>query len=169
MNACLISKSVDLDPAATCPLTHYVPTWAVKSQVCYVQDLPNLAKYVAVSSVAGSPALGWLCLLLYLILCTKLHSYVHEVRGARCEQIRMLLPQRSQGSTLKNHMPLTANSTTVASQTDPTSPARMASISQTAMAAQPKLQKALHTPPRNRKLTIPPAWATRLKPLPVCA
>ena len=37
--------------------------------------------------------------------------------SARCEQIRMLLPQRSQGSTLKNHMLLIANTTTVASQT----------------------------------------------------
>ena len=66
-------------------------------------------------------------------------SYVHEVQtvydvvqnpqmillcekgahgdSARCEQIRMLLPQRSQGSTLKNHMLLIANTTTVASQT----------------------------------------------------
>ena len=52
--------------------------------------------------------------------------------SARCEQIRMLLPQRSQGSTLKNHMLLIANTTTVASQTDPVSPAHMASTSQTA-------------------------------------
>ena len=51
---------------------------------------------------------------------------------------------------------------TVASQTDPIaiiiSPAHMASTSQTAssnrqaMTAQPKLQKSLHAPPRNRKL-----------------
>ena len=49
----------------------------------------------------------------------------------------------------------------------------MASASQTAssnrqaMAAQPiaKLQKQLHAPPRNRKLTIPHTWAIRL----VCA
>ena len=33
--------------------------------------------------------------------------------GVRCEQICMLLPQRSQGSTLKNHMLLIANTTTV--------------------------------------------------------
>ena len=68
-------------------------------------------------------------------------SYVHEVQtvydvvqnpqiillceqgphgdSARCEQIRMLLPQRSQGSTVKNHMLLIANSTTVAIHTDP--------------------------------------------------
>ena len=52
--------------------------------------------------------------------------------SARCEQICMLLPQRSQGSTLKNHMLLIANTTTVASQTDPISPAHMASTSQTA-------------------------------------
>ena len=47
--------------------------------------------------------------------------------SARCEQICMLLPQRSQGSTLKNHMLLIANTTTVASQTDPISSAHMAS------------------------------------------
>ena len=52
--------------------------------------------------------------------------------SARCEQICMLLPQRSQGSTLKNHMLLIANTTSVASQTDPISPAHMASTSQTA-------------------------------------
>ena len=52
--------------------------------------------------------------------------------SARCEQMCMLLPQRSQGSTLKNHMLLIANTTTVASQTDPISPAHMASTSQTA-------------------------------------
>ena len=81
--------------------------------------------------------------------------------SARCEQTCMLLPQRSQGSTLKNHMLLIANTTTVASQTDPISPAHMASTSQMAsnnrqaMTAQPKLQKPLHAPPRNRKLTIP--------------
>ena len=78
-----------------------------------------------------------------ILLCEK------AARGdsARCEQIRMLLPQRSQGSTLKNHMPLMANSTTVASQKDPVSPLHMASTSQTAtsnwqaMTAQPRLQK----------------------------
>ena len=35
--------------------------------------------------------------------------------SARCEQVCLLLPQRSQGSTLKKHMLLMANSTTVAS------------------------------------------------------
>ena len=95
--------------------------------------------------------------------------------SARCEEIRMLLPQRSQGSTLKTHMLLVANTTTVASQTDSISPAHMASTSQTAssnrqaITAQPKLQKSLHAPPRNRKLTIPPTWAIRLKPLLACA
>ena len=100
--------------------------------------------------------------------------------SARCEQICMALPQRSKGSTLKNHMLLIANTTTVASQTDPISPTHMASTSQTAssnrqaMTAQPKLQKSYlssaggrsrlpfedvlklqkspHAPPRNRKL-----------------
>ena len=38
----------------------------------------------------------------------------------------MLLPQRSQGSTLKNHMLLIANGATVASQTHPVSPVYMA-------------------------------------------
>ena len=55
------------------------------------------------------------------------------------------------------------------------SPVHMASTSQTvssngqAMTAQPKLQKPLHAPPRNRKLTIPPTWAIRLEALLVCA
>ena len=56
--------------------------------------------------------------------------------SARCEQVpgpvRMLLPQRSRGSTLKIHMLHIVNSTTVTSQTDPISPAHMASTSQTA-------------------------------------
>ena len=69
--------------------------------------------------------------------------------SARCEQIRLLLPQRSHGSTLENHMLLIANSNTVASQADPSSPVHMASTSQMAsrnrqaMTAQPKLQKSL--------------------------
>ena len=69
-------------------------------------------------------------------------------------------------------MLLITDSTTVASQTNPVSPVHMASTSQTAksnrqaMTAQPKLQKPLHAPPRNRKLTIPPAWAIR-RPLTV--
>ena len=71
--------------------------------------------------------------------------------SARCEQNYMLLPQRSQGSTLTNHMLrriLIANTTTVASQTYRISPAHMASTSQTAssnrqaITAQPKLQKS---------------------------
>ena len=66
--------------------------------------------------------------------------------SARCEKVCMLLPQRSQGSTLKNHMLFIANSTTVASQTNPASPVYMASTSQTAssnwqaMTAQPALR-----------------------------
>ena len=93
----------------------------------------------------------------------------------RCEKVYMLLPQRSQSGTLKNHMHFIANSTTVASQTNPVSPVQMASASQPAssnwqaITAQPKLQKSLHAPPRNRKLTIPPTRAIRLKPLLVCA
>ena len=39
-----------------------------------------------------------------ILLCEKAHG-----DSARCEQIRMLLPQRSQGGTLKNHMLLIAN------------------------------------------------------------
>ena len=35
--------------------------------------------------------------------------------SSRCEKVGMLLPQRSYGSTLKNHMLLITNSTTVAS------------------------------------------------------
>ena len=82
--------------------------------------------------------------------------------SARCEKVCMLLPQRSSGSTFENHMRCIANSTTVANQTNPVSPVYMASTSQTAssnwqaMTAQPHLQKPLHAPPRNRKLTIPP-------------
>ena len=71
-------------------------------------------------------------------------SYVHEIQtvynvvqnpqmillsekgahgvSSRCEKASMLLPQRSCGSTLKNHMLLITNSTTVASQTNPVSP-----------------------------------------------
>ena len=44
--------------------------------------------------------------------------------SARCEKVCMLLPQRSQGGTLKNHMHFIASyycSTTVASQTNPVS------------------------------------------------
>ena len=52
--------------------------------------------------------------------------------SSRCEKAGMLLPQRSYGSTLKNHMLLITNSTTVASQTNPVSPVHMASTSQTA-------------------------------------
>ena len=69
--------------------------------------------------------------------------------SAWCEEVCMLLPQRSQGSTLKNHMLFITNSTTVASQTNPVSPVHMANSSQTAssnrqaMTAQPKLQKPL--------------------------
>ena len=44
----------------------------------------------------------------------------------------MLLPQRGQGGTFKNHMHFIANSTTVASQTNPVSPVHMASASQPA-------------------------------------
>ena len=62
-------------------------------------------------------------------------SYVHEIQtvynvvqnpqmillsekgahgvSSRCEKVGMLLPQRSYGSTLKNHMLLITNSTTV--------------------------------------------------------
>ena len=79
------------------------------------------------------------------------------------------------GSTLKNPMHFIANSTSVASQTNSVSPVYMDSASQPAssnwqaMAAQPKLQKLLHAPPRNRKLTILLTWAIRLRPLLVCA
>lgn len=41
-----------------------------------------------------------------------------------------LLPQRSQGSILENHMLLIANSVTVASQTNPVIPVHMVSTSQ---------------------------------------
>ena len=41
---------------------------------------------------------------------------VHGV-SVRCEKVGMLLPQTSQGGTLKNHMNFIASSTTVASQT----------------------------------------------------
>ena len=39
--------------------------------------------------------------------------------SVRREKVCMLLLQRSQGGTLKNHMHFIANSTTVASQTNP--------------------------------------------------
>ena len=66
----------------------------------------------------------------------------------------MLLPQRNQGGTLDNRMLFIANSTTVASQTNPMSPIYlyMASASQPASGnwqattAQPKLQKPLLAP-----------------------
>ena len=50
--------------------------------------------------------------------------------SSRCEKVGMLLPQRSYGGTLKNHMLLITNSTTVtvASQTNPVSPVHMASL-----------------------------------------
>ena len=44
----------------------------------------------------------------------------------------MLLPQRSQGGTLENHMLFVANSTTVASHTNPVSPIYMAGASKPA-------------------------------------
>ena len=83
--------------------------------------------------------------------------------SCRCEQVCMLLPQGRQSSTctLENHMLFIANSTTVASQTNPViiSPVYMASETASsnwqAMTAQPKLQKPLHAPPRNWKLAIP--------------
>ena len=117
-------------------------------------------------------------------------SYVHEIqdpqmvllskKGAhgvsvRREKVCMLLPQGSQGGALKNHMHFIANSTSVASQTNPVSPVHIASASQPAssnwqaMTAQPKLQKSLHATPRNRELTTPPKRAIRLKPLLVYA
>ena len=70
-----------------------------------------------------------------ILLCEK------GARGdsARCEQVCVLLPQTSQGSTLKNHMLLIADSTTVASQTDSVSPLHMASSNRQAMTAQPKI------------------------------
>ena len=67
--------------------------------------------------------------------------------SARRDKVCALLPQRSQGGTLKKHMHFVANSTTVASQTDPVSHVYMASASQPAsgnwqaMTAQSKLQK----------------------------
>ena len=39
--------------------------------------------------------------------------------SVRREKVCMLLPQRSQDGTLQNHMHFIANSTTVASQTNP--------------------------------------------------
>ena len=42
----------------------------------------------------------------------------------RREKVCMLLPQRSQGGTLENRVLFIANSTTVASQTNPVSPRR---------------------------------------------
>ena len=42
----------------------------------------------------------------------------HDV-SVRCEQVCLLLPHRGQGSTLKSHMHFIANTTTVASQTNP--------------------------------------------------
>ena len=103
-------------------------------------------------------------------------SYVHEIQtvyhvvqnpqmvllsekgahgvNARCKKVCMLLPQRSQGSTLK----IICFSSPIApllqanllSQTNPASPVDMVSTSQTAssnwqaMTTQPKLQKSLH-------------------------
>ena len=93
-----------------------------------------------------------------MVLLSKKGSHGVSVR---CEKVCMLLPQRGQGGTLKNHMHFIANSTTVANQTNPVSPVHMACASQPAssnwqaMTAQTKLQKSLHAPPRNRKLTIP--------------
>ena len=47
MGACLISKSIELDSAAACPLIHNVPTWAVRHIARYAvyktcQTLRNL-------------------------------------------------------------------------------------------------------------------------------
>ena len=80
--------------------------------------------------------------------------------SARREKVCMLLSQRSQGDTLDKHMHFIAklDNGTVASQTNPVSPVYMASASQPAgsnwQAMTAKLQKWLHAPPRNRKLTI---------------
>ena len=52
----------------------------------------------------------------------------HDV-SVRCEKVCMLLHQRGQGGTLKNHMHFIANSTPVASQTNPVSPVRIAKCS----------------------------------------
>ena len=95
-----------------------------------------------------------------------------------CLNAASMLPQ---SSTLKNYMPFVANRTTIARQASLVGPVYMASISQTASSNRQAmtvfisrtglqlLQKALHAPPRNRKLTTPPMWAIRLKPLLVCA
>ena len=106
-----------------------------------------------------------------ILLCDK---GAHGV-SARREKACMSLPQKAKGCTLKSHVLFIANSPAVASQTNPVRPVHMANTSQTAggnwqgMPAQPKLQKALHAPPRNRKLTVPPTWTKRLEPLFICA
>ena len=50
----------------------------------------------------------------------------------RYAEVCMLLPQWSQGSTLRSHVPIIADSISVANQTNPVGPVYMASTSQTA-------------------------------------
>ena len=65
MGACLISKSVDLDPAAACPLIHNVPTWAVKRIARYAmyktcQTLQSVLLSHLLLEVLSWCGLGWL-------------------------------------------------------------------------------------------------------------
>ncbi len=65
MGACLISKSVDLDPAAACPLIHNVPTWAVKRIARYAmyktcQTLRSVLLSHLLLEVLSWCVLGWL-------------------------------------------------------------------------------------------------------------
>ena len=62
-----------------------------------------------------------------MVLLSEKGAHGVSVRRAK---VCMLSPQRSQGGTLENHMHFIANSTTVASQTNPVSPVYMVSASQ---------------------------------------
>ena len=71
MGACLISKSVDLDPVAACPLIHYVPTWAVRRIARYAmyktcQTLQNVLLSHLLLEVLSWCVLGWLYILALL-------------------------------------------------------------------------------------------------------
>ncbi len=80
MGACLISKSVDLDPAAACPSIHDVPTWAVRRIVRYAmyktcQILQSVLLSQLLLEVLSWCVLGWLYrLALLAVLPHPLHK-----------------------------------------------------------------------------------------------
>ncbi len=106
-----------------------------------------------------------------MILLRQEGSHGACVRG---KQRSILLPNCLESWTLKHHVQFICNSHTTTMRADPIGSGNMLSPSKTPknnwqlMRAQPKLEKPLHAPTRNRQLTIPPMSAKRSKPMVVC-